>query len=81
MLTHPELDQLNALAHDLADRAFGGDGKVEGLNDDFVRLTLVKRVDGGAGHYSLRVISASSYAAAAQEILRAVHAAAATNQD
>jgi hypothetical protein len=77
VLNEAEMCQLNVLASDLAERAFGGQARVERAGDGFVRLTLVKRADGGGGRLSVRAISASSYATAAQEILRAVHSAAA----
>ena len=76
MLSESEIVQLNTLAHDLADRAFGGEGRVERAGDHFARLTLVNRVLGLGGRYTVRAISVSSYATAAQEILRAVHVAA-----
>jgi hypothetical protein len=76
MLSESELVQLSTLAHDLALSAFGGEGRVERAGDHFARLTLINRVLGLGGRYTIRAISVSSYATAAEEVLRAVHFAA-----
>jgi hypothetical protein len=70
MLTPSDIDVLNALSSDLAQR-MGGDGNVERASDGVVRLTIWNAKESG-GLYPLREVIASSFQDACDQITRAV---------
>jgi hypothetical protein len=70
MLTPSDIDVLNALSHDLAQR-IGGDGNVERSSDGVVRLTILNAQESG-GLYPVREVIASRFQDACDQITRVV---------
>jgi hypothetical protein len=76
MLTSSDIDALNALARDLAQRSFGGAASVGRNSDGVVRLTVVKHERGADGLYWARETLPPRFEDASREIAKAVESAA-----
>jgi hypothetical protein len=76
MLTPSDIDALNALARDLAQRSFGGAGSVGRNTEGIVRLTIVKHERGAGGLYWVRETLSSRFDDASKEIAKAIESAA-----
>jgi hypothetical protein len=75
MLTPSDIDALNALARDLAQRSFGGAGSVGRNTNGIVRLTIVKHARGGSGLYWVRETLSPRFDDASREIAKAIESA------
>jgi hypothetical protein len=75
MITPTDVDALNALAHDLAQRSFNGEGSVGRNANGIVRLTLIKHDRGSGGLYRERDMAAATFEDASKEIAMAIQAA------
>ena len=76
MLTPPDIDALNALARDLAQRSFGGAGSVGRNTNGIVRLTIVKHERGDNSLYWVRKTLSPRFDDASREIAKAIESAA-----
>jgi hypothetical protein len=77
MLTMADIDALNALARDLAQRSCGGTVIVGRTNSGIVRLTIVKHGrSGGRALFRERDISGATLEDASSEIAMAIQSAA-----
>jgi hypothetical protein len=76
MLTPSDIDALNALARELAQRSFGGAGGVGRNTNGVVRLTIMKHERGAGGLYWVRETLSPRFVDASREIAKAIQAAA-----
>jgi len=76
MLTPTDIDTLNTLARDLAQRSFGGAGSVGRNTHGIVRLTIVKHERGADGLYWVRETLSPRFDVASREIAKAIESAA-----
>jgi hypothetical protein len=75
MLTSPEIEDLNALARNLAHICFGGEGSVGRSGDGIVRLIIVKHAHGSGGLYRVREVVAPILEDARNQIALAIESA------
>jgi hypothetical protein len=76
MLTPTDIDTLNSLARDLAQRRFGGAGSVGRNTDGIVRLTIMKLDRGAGGLYRVRETLSPTFEAASREVAKSIESAA-----
>jgi hypothetical protein len=72
MLSPQDIDALDALARDLAQRRFAGEASVGRRGSGILRLIIVKHDHGGGSLFRERDLAAPSYEAATREIVQAV---------
>lgn len=72
MLSLSNVDALSALAHDLAQRTFGGQGSVGRTGNGIVRLTIVKHDRSAGAIYRERDVAAATLEGASKEIALAI---------
>ncbi len=75
MLTPLDIDALNVLARDLAQRSFGGAGSVGRSTEGIVRLTIVKHERGADVLYWVRETLSPRFEDASREIAKAIESA------